>query len=130
MARKTDAPCMLCGGLHAGECASGQTKKPSKRPAVRTSAKSEPSPTPTSTSVELAKDTEDVFGEIPSRVKPKFKSSSPSEGRDLSCESALRLLRPLLSGPAQRKVDKELKRPYPQDVDKRVAHWKARHVQK
>ena len=131
MARKAEALCLLCGGLHAGDCGSGQTKKPSKPSAQRTSRKSAPSPTPTSTSVERDSDTEDVFGEIP-KATPRFKNTptSATTERDLSYESALRILRPLLSSPSQATVDRELHRYYPQDVDKRVARWKARHVRK
>ncbi len=129
MARKLDSPCMFCGGLPC-TCDTGQTKKSSKPTvkasssrAKKTTAKS-PDSTPSHSATEES--TEDVFGEIPTQVLPKFKTKSDSESdRDLSYESAIRVLMPLLSEIEQRRVKKELNHPYPQDVDKRAARWKA-----
>lgn len=125
---KQDSPCMFCGGLPC-VCDGGPTKKRSRASAKKASFPA-PKPTkkssPTSSSAESGKGTEDVFGSIPEQARPKFKSKSHSE-RDLSYESALRILRPIVSEADQKKIDKELKRIYPQAVDRRVAEWRRKH---
>lgn len=130
MARKMDSPCMFCGGLPC-TCDTGPTKKSSPRtrkassPAAKKTTEKSQDSTQSSNATEAS--TEDVFGAIPERVTPKFKTvQSLDSPRDLSYESALRVLRPLLSPVEQRNVDRELKRNYPQDIDKRVAQWKGR----
>lgn len=136
MARQADALCLLCGGLHSGDCGTGQKKKSSPRtrkassPVAKSTTKTSPSSTPSQPDTEAS--SEDVFGDIPTARVRKFKSTPTSEtqGRDLSYESALRLLRPLVNDVAQHNIDRELHRYYPQDVDKRIALWKARHARK
>lgn len=122
MAKKLDSPCLFCGGLPC-ECDTGQTKKRSKR-SVQAAPKKPSSPI--SSSVESDNDTEDVFGEIPTPGKPKFKFKSHSEERDLSLESALRVLRPIVRPSDQRKIDILLTRHYPLDIGRRLAEWKKR----
>jgi hypothetical protein len=72
----------------------------------------------------MEESTEDVFGEIPEATS-RFKSESHSEDSpDLSYFAALRVLRPILNDASKREVDRELQRPYPQSVDRRIADWK------
>lgn len=124
MPKKQPDLCMLCGGSPC-ECDGSKTKKRSKPPAKVTTKPSET----TSSSVESDSDTEDVFAEIPISEKSKFKSASRlDEEPDLSYYAALRLLLPLLGVEARREAEKELNRPYPQSVDRRIADWK-NHVQ-
>src|SRR6478609_9137675 len=118
--------CMLCGGVHAGECGSQQKKKSSgsTRKARSPVKVTESAPA----SLPSDSDTEDVFGGIPTAT-PRFKSESYSgEDRDLSYFAALRLLLPLLSPEGRRDRLAELNPPYPQSVDRRIAEWKKTHV--
>lgn len=126
---KQDAPCMFCGGLPC-VCDGGQKKKSSKR-TVKASSRTAPTTTsksPSSTPSVSAKDEID-FGGIPEPAKPKFKFKSHSE-RDLSSESALRIIREIVSEKDQRKIDRELAREYPQEIDRRIAAWRDEHGSK
>jgi len=129
MARKMNAPCMFCGG-NPCECDGQPTKKRSRVSAKKASSP-EPKPTieskTTSSSVESDSGTEDIFGEIPEPEKRKFRSKSHSVERDLSLESALRVLRPHLADESRHEVDAILKVSYPPELDKRIASWRKRH---
>ena len=123
MPKQTD-PCMFCGGLPC-VCDGGQKKKSSSSTRKAVSAKKPAKASPDSVRSVSASDEID-FGAIPSQVKPKFTVKSDSE-KDLSYLSALRALRPIVSGPDQRMIDRELSKPYPQDLDRRISAWKEGH---
>ncbi len=95
MARQLDAPCMFCGG-NPCICDGGKTTKSSPRTRKASSPVEKSTIETSQPSTRSDSDIEDVFGEIP-EAKSKFKSVSHSEDRDLSLESALRILRPLVS---------------------------------
>lgn len=67
--------------------------------------------------------------EIPTE-RPKFKSvdPTPEPERDLSLEEALRNLLPILASQERTRVQRLLARPYPKDVDMRLARWKDDHA--
>jgi hypothetical protein len=127
MVKKRPDLCMLCGGSPC-TCDGSKKKRSSKRtvkvgsaPEATSTTEKSPSSTPSDS------DTENVYGEIPEATS-RFKSASPSEEEvDLSYFAALRVLRPLLNDVSKREVDRELRRPYPQSVDRRIADWKS-HV--
>ena len=128
MAKKQEGPCLFCGGLPC-ECDGGSKAKSKSSSRVRKS----PAKTsdPISPSVEPVKDTEDIFGEIPTQVKPKFDIKPTLEpDRDLSLEYVLSILRPIVHPRDQKLIDKYLKRHYPHDLDRRIAAWKADHETK
>lgn len=104
---------MFCGALPC-EC-DGVKKVKSKPRPTRKVAESKPAPA------------DDIdFGSIPEATKPRFKQADKAE-RDLSLEAALQILRPIVSKADQKWIDKQLKREYPQELDRRVAEWKDRH---
>lgn len=119
---------MFCGGQPC-VCDGGKTKKSSRSTRKASSPKETSSLSPNSTPSINDSNDEETFGAIPEPARPKFDIKSPSEDRDLSLESALRLLRPLVCPRDQKFIDQKLKRTYPQDVDRRVEEWKARYVQ-
>lgn len=74
-------------------------------------------------------DAEDPFATV---VVPPAKSKFEKAGadihtRDLSAESVLRLIRPLLNEVDQKKVDDLLHHPIPQDVDRLESEWRKRN---
>lgn len=105
---------MFCGNLPC--TCGGEPKKKARKAAA---------PKPAAKRTQPVKDDID-FGRIPEQVKPKFKTKVEAE-RDLSLESALRILRPICSEASQREIDQHLARTYPQEVDRRVAAWKESH---
>ncbi len=133
MSKKLTTACMFCGGLPC-TCDGGPKKKSSTRTrkagfeTVHTTIEKSLNSTQSSSATEAS--TEDVFGAIPEPVKPKFKTAPALAIEvDLSSLSALRLLRPLVCKRDQRRIDATVNRQYSQDLDRRVAGWKARHAQ-
>jgi hypothetical protein len=76
---------------------------------------------------ELPQKNEEIFGDVPDAVTPTFQKAESVE-RDLTYESALRAIRPIVTPADQKKIDAELHKPYPQDVDRRLAEWRRRHA--
>lgn len=132
MAKKQETTCMFCGGLPC-VCDGGTKKKSSKRTVkassvtARTTTETSPDSTPSVSATEAS--TEDVFGAIPEPAKPKFKTTPTLVTEvSLSSLSVLRMLRPLVCVRDQKRIDKTVNRPYPQELDRRVAEWKARNA--
>src|SRR5690349_4032787 len=118
---KQDSPCLFCGGLPC-VCDGGKKPKSSTRTPKAPSPKPTASPGPSSPPSVSA--TEAEFVDSPADTpKFKFKSSSQPD-RDLSFESAIRVLRPLLAESERRQIDLELD-PHPSpDVVRRLAEWR------
>lgn len=117
MAKKPPEPCMFCGIIHKGDCNSSvkATKPTAKKFASRPVA-----------DVALPKD--DIEFVAPPPPKSKFAASEHSAPeRDLSYESALLALRPILSEKDQKWVDRQVAHPMAGDTEKRLIGWKERN---
>lgn len=129
MVKKQDSPCLFCGG---NPCMCDGTKKKKSSHSTRkvsSESTSKKSLDSTHLNKDTAVETEDVFGEIPTQEKPKFKfQAKKTVERDLSLESALLIIRPLVRDAERRNIDAELKRNYPRDLDMRIADWKKRNA--
>lgn len=119
MGRRT-APeiCIFCG---ESPCACEPTKKPSKPKSV---AKPKPASEPAG---------EDVFAETVIEKRTRFDlvtaaaASDAEQARDLSAESVLRLLYPLLHPISQKQVDDLLNPPRTQEVERAEIEWRKRN---
>lgn len=115
MAKKNlNEPCIFC---NAAPCECAGAVKVKKKPAV----KSRPPVTPP-----REPEKEDIYGAVPSSVT-KFKTPAKEIDVDLSRLSALRVLREIVCEQDRQMIDKELNRPYPQELDRRLTEWRDNH---
>jgi len=116
---KLDSPCMFCGDLPC--TCDGATSKKKIKP--RKKAAQPPKPVETKDAITF----DDVS--VPSETS-RFKPGKPQPvaDRDLSFESALEALDPILSSSSQKTVDRMLHRERPTELDKRLVDWRNRNV--
>lgn len=115
---KLDSPCMFCGDL---PCTCDTGKSAPKRAPRKLKSAIPAQPT---------KDAFDFDSVVVPVAAPKFKAPEPTPEteRDLSFESALRALRPIVSTLDQKKIDNYLHRDLPTDLDRRLVNWRNREV--
>lgn len=128
MSKKPPEACLFCGEVLC-QCSGSVTKKKAGSSKTRTATARRASK-PTSPSVTPDNTSEDIFGDVPTASPAFQKSSKPTVERDLSYLSAIRVLRDIVSGPDQRKIDRELNPPYTQSLDRRVVEWRKKHGKK
>lgn len=107
-------PCFFCGTAPCS-CASTAPDKSRKSKVVQKASS--------------AKANTDNFlsGKSIPEARKVFKVPASTRERDLSLESALRALLPILASRDKKRVKKELNRELPHELDKRLSEWRIRH---